>query len=252
MVLYMELIKQPIFNVEDVCKLYANKNTAISALRSLINKHLVVKIKNGMYTCISGETGAPIASRYQIASKITDVSYVSHHTAMEYYGYCNQVYYDVFVSSKKRFKSFEFDGYFYKWIRPKCDEGVEEIPYSGGVIITDKERTVVDSINDINLISGIEEVIANINSINSLNEEKLMKYLDLYDKKVLYQKAGYILSNNKTLNLSSNFFAWCRSKIGNNKSYLTNDTDINKLNNTWNLMVPNNIKEVENGGLSND
>lgn len=56
---------------------------------------IVAKIRNNMYICISGETGAPIANRFQIASKITPTSYVSHHTAMEYYGITDQVYYDV-------------------------------------------------------------------------------------------------------------------------------------------------------------
>ncbi|MDD8048015.1 MAG: hypothetical protein PHH04_00300 [Thomasclavelia sp.] len=245
--LYFKLIKQPVFNINDVFKYYSNKNTAKSALRKLINKEMVVKIKNGMYTCISGETGLPVATRYQIAAKITSDSYISHHTAMEYYGYTDQVYYEVYVSSKTRFRSFQFNGYFYKWIKSRYDDGVEEVQYSGGVRVTNIERTVIDCINDMNLISGLEEVVSNINSIHSLNEYKLMDYLNIYQKTVLYQKVGFILSENNRFNISSKFYEECKSHIGNSKCYLTNDHTISTLDKTWNVMVPRNYSKMQNG-----
>lgn len=58
-----------------------------------------------MYTCISGETDSPVANKYQIGCAITESSYISHHTAMEYYGMGDQVYYDIYVSSKTPLKS---------------------------------------------------------------------------------------------------------------------------------------------------
>ena len=89
--LYFELLKTPVFTVEDVNKYYDNMDSARSAIKRLMKEGIVAKIRNNMYTCISGETGAPVANRFQIASKITPTSYVSHHTAMEYYGITDQV-----------------------------------------------------------------------------------------------------------------------------------------------------------------
>ena len=97
--LYFELLKTPVFTVKDVNKYYDNMDSARSAIKRLMKEGMVAKIRNNMYTCISGETGAPVANRFQIASKITPTSYVSHHTAMEYYGITDQVYYDVYVAS---------------------------------------------------------------------------------------------------------------------------------------------------------
>ena len=94
-------------------------NSARSAIKRLMKEVIVAKIRNNMYTCISGETGAPIANRFQIASKITPTSYVSHHTAMEYYGITDQVYYDVYVASETSFREFEFDGYTYRYVVSK-------------------------------------------------------------------------------------------------------------------------------------
>ena len=76
--LYFELLKTPVFTVEDVNKYYDNMDSARSAIKRLMKEGMVAKIRNNMYTCISGETGAPVANRFQIASKITPTSYVSH------------------------------------------------------------------------------------------------------------------------------------------------------------------------------
>ena len=43
-----------------------------------------------------------VANRFQIASAITPSSYVSYHTAFEYYGIADQVFYEVFVGSETR------------------------------------------------------------------------------------------------------------------------------------------------------
>ena len=86
--------------MEDVNVFYNNIDSARSAIKRLMKEGMVAKIRNNMYTCVSGETGAPVANRFQIASHITPTSYVSHHTAMEYYGITDQVYYDVYVSSR--------------------------------------------------------------------------------------------------------------------------------------------------------
>lgn len=45
----------------------------------------------------------PAVTRYQIASRITPISYVSHRSAFEYYGYTNQVSYEMNVSSVTEF-----------------------------------------------------------------------------------------------------------------------------------------------------
>lgn len=84
---------------------YDNVDSARSAVKRLMKEGMVVKIRNNMYTCISGETDAPIANRFQIASSITPTSHVSHHTALEYYGITDQVYYDVYVASVTSFRN---------------------------------------------------------------------------------------------------------------------------------------------------
>ena len=251
--LYYELLKKPIFNTSDLKQYYSNTEAMRSAVRRLIAQGLIVRIKKNMYTCISGETGCPVANKYQIGSSVTSTAYISHHTAMEYYGACNQVYYDVYVSSETPFKDFEFDGYTYRYVRSGCDLGIESILYSGGVRITNKERTIIDSIKDMAKISGIEEVLANIEGFTSLKEKNLLCYLQKYHNQFLYQKTGFILSIYRDkLGLSQSFFDTCQHKIGMSKRYLTTEYSQGKYNKEWKLIVPEEINQLKNGVIGND
>ena len=100
--IYFEMAKHPVFTIEDVNLFYNNMNSARSAVKRMIATSKVLKIRSNLYTCISAENGGPVANRFQIASAISDTSYISHHTAMEYYGVSDQVFYDVYVSSKTK------------------------------------------------------------------------------------------------------------------------------------------------------
>lgn len=248
--LYFELLKKPIFNVEDVNVFYNNMDSARSAIKRLMKEGTAVKIRNNMYTCVSGETGAPIANRFQIASCITPSSYVSHHTAMEYYGITDQVYYDVYVSSETSFRDFTFDGYTYRFIASKNSEGIEKPPYSGGITITNLERTIVDSIKDMDKISGIEEVVQNMESVHRMQEKRLLRYLELYQNQFLYQKMGYLLWQYKEqMGLSDSFFEKCKKQIGKSKRYLTRDQNGGHYDNAWKLIIPDDIQNMKNGVL---
>ena len=248
--LYFKLLNIPIFSVSDVNKYYNNIGSARSAVRRLLKAEMIKKIRNDMYTCVDGENGGIVANRFQIASSINDGSYISHHTAMEYYGITDQVFYDVYVASSKRFTDFEFEGYRYHFINPSIELGIEKQEYSGGVVVTDKERTALDCIKDMDKISGIEEVISNVDSIGRLNENKLLKYLEEYENQFLYQKSGYLLEKGFDKHgLSDAFFETCREKIGKSKRYLTKDKTKGVYESKWQLIVPLNVDSMKNGEL---
>lgn len=180
---------------------------------------------------------------------MTSTSYISHHTAMEYYGICDQIFYEVYVSSEAIFRDFEFDGYVYHCVCSKCNKGIESVKYSGGIRITDKERTVIDSIKDMDKISGLEEVVDNIQNISRLEEKRLLSYLECYGNQFLYQKAGFLLkAHQRRLSISDEFFETCRERIGLSKRYLTKDCCEGKYDNNWRLVVPLGIYNLKNGG----
>ena len=246
--LYFELLQEPIFTMEYVNQYYNNIESARSAVKRLIKQKLAVKIRSNLYTCISGETCSPVASRYQIACHITKSAYISHHTAIEYHGLSDQVYYDVYVSSKTRFQEFDFDGYTYKYIAAKGESGVVNVQYSGGVRVTDMEKTLIDSIKDMDRISGIEEVVAFIQTIRKLDEKKLCKYLEEYDNQFLFQKVGYLLETYYASGtLSEEFYKLCKNNIGKSKRYLSKEIMQGIYNDEWKLIVSDRAAYLKNG-----
>lgn len=250
--LYYELLKKPIFTMSDARAFYSSVGSARSAVKKLVDAGMAAMIRKNLYTCISGETGAPVASRFQIASQITRTSYVTHHSAMEFYGITDQVFYDVYVASETEFKNFLFDGYTFRYIKPRISEGVDMPAYSGGVRVTDRERTLLDCIKDMDKISGSEEVVANIESMGKVNEAKLVKYLSLYDNQFLYQKTGFLLSKvQDQLGLSDAFFSLCQEKAGKSTRYLSSDYKTGNFSSEWGLVIPENLFQAKNGGMLN-
>ncbi|NLK28988.1 MAG: hypothetical protein GX306_11705 [Clostridiales bacterium] len=127
-----------------------------------------------------------VATRYQIACAITNTAYISHHSAFEYYGFANQVFYEVYVSSETKFNHFDYDNVTYKYVASRMKEGVVEAKNTTDVRITDLERTVIDSIRDFNKIGGFEELINSLEGVHYLDEKKLKRYLDIYNTQGLY------------------------------------------------------------------
>ena len=122
-----------------------------------------------------------------IASKIKDDSNISYHSAFDYYGVNNQMFYVVYVSSKKRFEDFEFEGYDYTFVNSRYDFGIIQ---KGKVRVTDKERTVIDCIDKTDLAGGDEELFLCLELMGKLDGEKILEYLKYYNSQKLYAKVG--------------------------------------------------------------
>jgi predicted transcriptional regulator of viral defense system len=250
---YERLVDMGCFSLADVTEVTGNQDTARSALYLYQKRGLITSVRRDLYAAMSLETKQPIPNRYAIASHISDGAYISHHSAFEVHGVANQVYYEVYTASEKRFSEFEFDGVTYRRVTPSIASGVTEIQNSGspagdrtagGVRSTDIERTVLDSIRDFEKIGGLEETLNCIGLIPRLDEDKLLAYLAEYGNGYLYQRAGYLLSQSAAMfELSDSFFAACLRKIPSAKRYLYQglQAEPHMLNREWLLFVPESL-----------
>lgn len=245
-----KLAKYPVFTIDDVKKFTGNEKTAYTQLHRLMKRDLVKKVRKNIYSVVNPTTGLLVATRYQIACAITDTAYISHHSAFEYYGLANQVFYEVYVSSETKFNHFEYDHVTYKYVASRMSEGVVEARNTTGVRITDLERTVVDSIRDFNKIGGFEELLNCLDGIHYLDEKKLKRYLDIYDTQGLYQRVGFLLEHYRNeVQLSNEFIEYCKSKIGKSRRYLVSEAKDNSFyNSEWELMVQEGLFEITDQG----
>ena len=198
---------------------------------------VALAVCSSLWHGISLETQQPIANRYVIASHISNDAAVSYHSAFEFYGYSNQVFYETQVTSESRFRDFEYDGVTYRRIAPRITGGITEI---NGTRVTTLERTVIDSINLFEKIGGLEELLRCLALIPTLDEAALSACLAEYESGFLYQKTGYILSAfAASLGLSDSFFAKCKSHLPKGKSYLSSESQGFIWHEEWKLYAPN-------------
>ena len=248
---YEQLVDLGCFTRDNVEALTGNRKTAHSLIEAYKKKGLIESVRRDLFVAMSLETKQPVPNRYAIASHAAPGAYVSYHSALEYHGLANQVYYEVYAASQGRFRTFEYDGITYSHVQSPFDLGVEM--KASGARVTDLERTVVDGISDFSKVGGLEELLRSIELIPYLDSQKLTAYVNAYDKVFLYQKAGYILEHFKSnLKLSDDFFAVCKSKVTNSKRYLYTGLrgESPMLNKEWALYVPENLLAITQKGAN--
>ncbi|MBO5348713.1 MAG: hypothetical protein J6A89_02690 [Clostridia bacterium] len=235
---YKEILSLKVFNMQDVNHLTHNINSSKSIIQRMLKNKYIQRVKYNLYAVCDLEYGNVIADQYMISSKIQNDSFVSYHSAFDYYGVKNQVFYIVYVSSKKKFEDFDFDGYSYEFIKNKYDFGIIQ---KGSVRITDKERTVLDNINRTDLAGGNEELIMCLELMGRLDNNKIKEYLKYYNSKKLYAKVGFVLEKFKeSLGIEEETITECHNNICNTHYYFDDETKRlkNKFISKWNLIVP--------------
>lgn len=249
MELYKKLVELRCFTYDDMIRLTGSESAAEWKIKNYLQKGYIDRVRRDLYVVVSLETEQPIPNRFQIASCIAGDACVSHHSAFEFYGYANQVFYDVYFTTSKRVRPFEYDGLHYQPVIWRGNAGIQEI--NNGVRVTSLERAVIDGIADFTRIGGLEELLRCIVLIPSLNEQNLLDVLKTYKRGQLYQKTGYILEAFKDdLQLSDAFFEECAAGTSNSKMYLFKKQDDFVFHEKWKLYGPEELKKLIDKGVS--
>jgi predicted transcriptional regulator of viral defense system len=251
---YEQLLRMGCFSREDLARMTGSDGAAGSLIYSYKKKGLIESVRRNLFVAISLETKQPVVSRFVIASHAVPGAAVSHHSAFEYYGYANQVYYEMYVAAQSRFRPFEYDGVTYRSLLNGITGGVTDQP--DGSRVTDIERTVLDSINDFEKIGGLEELLRCLDMVPYLDADKLLIHLAAYDKGYLYQKAGFILwCFRDALFLPDSFFVSCMDNVSGANRYLYKglQREEHVFARDWRLYVPPGMAGItDKGGYANE
>lgn len=216
-----------------------NKDSVSSLLYRYRKRNAIARVRKDVYLPTNPGDGYVDENKYEIGCNAVPDAYISYHSAMEYYGWQNQVFNRIYLSAPRRFRPFEFDFVEYLYAPDKFREGVI-CPHPGKkVYVTDPERTVIDCANRLDLAGGYEEFIYNLDFIEEPDENKLLYYLSLYNKQALYQRAGFILSLfREKMSLSETFFRVCKERAGKSTRYLTDKVESDTYVPQWKICVP--------------
>ncbi len=243
-----ELSSYNTFSLKDASKIIGNLPATKKYLSEMVKSGYINKIRKDLYTCYDFALNEDCANKYQIASSINQNSYISYHSAFEFYGFYNQLFNQIQVSTNKRFSPFEYGDYFYECYLNNINIQIDIIQETR---VTSIERTIVDSINMLGKVMDIEELIKCLDLIHLVKENKLLEVLNAYRKEVLYRKVGYILSFYKDeFKLSDSFFNICLSRgvISNRGSLINKDKESLIFDSKWGLYVYPNLKNINNKG----
>ena len=228
-----------LFTLKDATAALGKRGAASELLKNYISKGLLCKVRRNLYGVTNPATGHILADQYEIASAITSSAYISYHSALEYYGLANQMFYDVYVSSESRFNDFEFDGRTYRYCGSGSEKGITTPLMSGNVKVTTLERTVIDCIDRIDRSGGTEELLQSIRSVQYLDENRLLEILEDYNKATLYKKTGFVLEHyGDRLRLSKDFFDCCREKDNVGSKLLASSEACTKFDSKWRIYYP--------------
>ncbi len=244
---YEKLLELGCFSRGKIAAMLGNDETAGSLLREYQKKGYIERVRRDLYVVISLETKQPVVSRYQIGCAVFDDAIIVNHSAFEVFGFANQVFYEVYVCTDHRFPDFQYNGISYHRLAPKSSMDTVD---SDGVRVTSLEQTVIDSIADLEKITGLEETLRCIMLIPSLDEGKLVRILGKLGNGYLWQKCGYVLEElNDTLHLSSDFFKACHDHIAGSKRALLKEAVGPAIwNRKWDLYVPESIRTLTDKG----
>ena len=237
---YEQFLRMEVFNFSDVEQMTGSADSAKNLLNRYTQKGFVKKVRRNLYYCVNLENRDSTANRFVIGSNINRTAYISHHSAFEYHGHAHQTFYEISVASEKVFRNFEFEGITYKYIKSHFENGVMVPETNSKIRVTDLEKTVIDCIKSIDLAGGTEELFQCMDSVLTLNNDKLFEYLNLYDMQFLYQKAGYIFEKHqKDFGVKDELIHTCLKKVGSSIRYFDEDAREGNgmLVKKWNLIV---------------
>lgn len=245
---YEKLLEKGCFSREELAELVGTPAAAKMVIYEYQKKGYIERVKRDFYVVISMETKQPILSRYQIGANLFPDACISHHSAFEFFGYGNQVFYECYVATDSRFADFEYDGVTYHRVERKP---AIEVIRQGNVRMTSIEQTAVDSIRDFEKIAGLEEVIRCLMLVPGLNEERILACLNRNNNGFLYQKCGFIFEELKNeFGFSDMFFEECRKYSSGAKRYLMKETGETVFHEKWKLYTPLSLKKLIDKGMS--
>ena len=240
-------LNNALIKVDEIKKDFASQATLFGALKRLSDNKKIVKLKGGLYATVNPISKDIYVNRFEIATALHEGAYCAYHTALEYHGLATQVYSDVHVITEKRYSPMMIDDLEYQFFQSRYNGGITETKRNAKIRVTELERTVIDCLDRILLSGCLEEVFMALTMINYCDEDKLLKHLYGYGKKIIYKKAGYLFSVLKPTYLTERFYEECKR----NMSECDDDIRENKQNayvysSEWKLYVPKQLMNTEN------
>ncbi len=221
------------FNVDEVEALTNWDKTRIhNTFSTLLKKGHIIRIKRGIYTLEENF----FDKTFEVITDTVKPSYISFWTALSFYGFTEQQVNAIQLVSTKQYSDFKVEG---RGIQISTFKPRRFYGYVNreGMIIAEKEKSLIDSLFMLDKCGGFEEYIKCIkNAYGELDKNKFKDYLFKFNNKSIVSRIGYILER---LDLAEESML-NELKSKKSKSYVLLDPKgdrIKEHNSLWNIKV---------------
>lgn len=243
-----------VFDLEEAKKIL---NCSDEVLRKILHrltlKGRIQRIKRGYYILVPARAGYQTSWTEHVFSflnGILDEYYVGYWTALNYWQMTEQIPRTIFIATRKRRRDFTYNNIvpihfvkvsshkFFGWTKEKMGD-VE-------FRISDREKTIVDSLDLLQYAGGISEVAKGIRT--NLDWEKMGIYTERLRNKSVPKRLGYLIELLE-LKIEEKILEQLRYSISSGYSWLdpTAPKRILKTDSKWRLKInvqPEDIRSV--------
>ncbi|MFT4343683.1 MAG: type IV toxin-antitoxin system AbiEi family antitoxin domain-containing protein [Candidatus Woesearchaeota archaeon] len=208
-----------VFTPQDVSLLLGfSKTKTYNIIKALKKKGCIETISSGRY-CFSD------ANEFLVGSYFNHPSYVSFLSALNYYGFSDNLPKKLTFVSRKYKNHARFQ---YVCLSQKRFFGYRK---EGDIIIADKEKVFIDSLLFPKYAGGIKEISRLLrNHLDELNIDKLISYALQVQSKMVARRLGFILNERLHTKQKKKLL----QRIGNGVGFLDPNIKMQKdLNNEW-------------------
>ncbi|MDD4985448.1 MAG: type IV toxin-antitoxin system AbiEi family antitoxin [Dehalococcoidales bacterium] len=192
-----------IFTFEDAVKAYGSRGQSLRGLLStLVKRGWLLRVEKGKYLILPFEAGRErewTEHEFIIASYLIEPYYIGFRSALNYYGYTEQVSRTVFIASTRRKlkSSLDVSGVTYRFVSLSERKffGSRQVSIDGyQVYISEPEKTIVDCLDQLRYCGGISEVAKALwYGRDELDFVKMAEYSRRNGNRAASQRLGYLI-----------------------------------------------------------
>lgn len=176
--------RKNIFSLNDVIfELNCPYGNAKVIANRLVKKKWIIPLSRGKYLIVplsAGVEGRYTEHEFVMASKLVSPYYIGYWSTLNYYGFTEQTPFTVFIVTTKRIRNRRILGIDYRFVtvsKKKFFGFTKTAVANSAVNISDKEKTIADSLDHPEYCGGISEVAKCL--WNARNEVSLSKLVDV-------------------------------------------------------------------------
>lgn len=215
----------------------------------LCNKKWLIPITKGRYLISplsAGSESKYTEHEFVIAADLAKKKsyYIAYWSALNHYGYTEQTPFTVFVATTCRIPNIKIHGVDYKFVtinKTKLFGTKTQMVGKQKIIVSDKEKTIVDALDHPEYCGGIGEAAKCMwNAKDDVSFEKIIKYAKKIQNSTVIKRLGY-LADVLELDVPTNLYKQMHDLVGSGRSLLDphSETTNKKKNSSmrWKLFV---------------